>query len=158
MVNNPFWVASQSEWKKKVAKWIEVSNADSVMQLAIFSDALPVAGNKLLLEPILNSMHDALTGRMLTLSDFVRPALQFSVPLTLFGNVKARKDGLDIKQGGIFSIVHGIRALALEHDLRQRNTFERIEALHELGCLEEDTADNLSESLKLFFRTCQNRN
>ncbi|GEM80749.1 DUF294 nucleotidyltransferase-like domain-containing protein [Vibrio superstes] len=152
MVNNPLWVSSQSEWKKKVAKWIEVSNADSVMQLAIFSDALPVAGNKRLVEPVLNSLHDALTGRMLTLSDFVRPALQFSVPLTLFGNVKARKEGLDIKQGGIFSIVHGIRALALEHDLRQRNTFERIEALHQLGCLEDDTADNLSESLKLFFK------
>ncbi|OBT16442.1 cyclic nucleotide-binding protein [Vibrio sp. UCD-FRSSP16_10] len=152
MVNNPLWVASQSQWQKKVTQWIEVSNADSVMQLAIFSDALPVAGNKQLLEPIFDSLHSTLAGRMLTLSDFVRPALQFSVPLTLFGNVKSKKEGLDIKQGGIFSIVHGIRALALEHDIRQRNTFDRIEALHKLGCLEDDTADNLTESLKLFFK------
>ncbi|CAM2982695.1 DUF294 nucleotidyltransferase-like domain-containing protein [Vibrio rarus] len=152
MVNNPAWVATQSDWQKKVAQWIAVSSAESVMHLAIFSDALPVAGNKRLLEPISNTLHSTLAGRMLTLSDFVRPALQFSVPLTLFGNVKAHKEGLDIKQGGIFSIVHGIRALALEHNIVQRNTFDRISGLHRLGCLEEDTADNLTESLKLFFK------
>ncbi|GAD80917.1 DUF294 nucleotidyltransferase-like domain-containing protein [Vibrio ezurae] len=150
MVNNPLWVATQSQWQHKVTQWIAMSNAGSVMQLAIFSDALPVAGNKQLVDPVLDALHTSLKGRMLTLSDFVKPALQFSVPLTLFGKVKARKDGLDIKQGGIFSIVHGIRALALEHDIRQRNTFDRIQALHQLGCLESDTADNLSEALKLF--------
>ncbi|MCV5801876.1 putative nucleotidyltransferase substrate binding domain-containing protein, partial [Vibrio sp. 2025] len=90
--------------------------------------------------------------RMLVLSDFTRPALQFSVPLTLFGNVKSAKDGLDIKRGGIFPIVHGIRTLSLEYAIEEKNTFERIEALRKKRILEPETADNLNEALKLFFK------
>jgi CBS domain-containing protein len=88
----------------------------------------------------------------LILTEFTRPALSFSVPLTLFGNVKADKSGLDIKQGGIFPIVHGIRALTLEYALSENNTFDRIEALVKRKVLEQTTADNLSEALKLFFK------
>lgn len=152
MVNNPQWVANQSDWREKISYWVEHSSAETVMQLAIFSDATAIAGNKPLLLPVMDHLHDSLTGRMLTLSDFVRPALQFGVPLTLFGHVKAQKEGLDIKQGGIFAIVHGIRTLALEHGIKDKNTFARIEALNALGCLEDETADNLIESLKLFFK------
>ncbi|MCV5854478.1 hypothetical protein OFN53_28065, partial [Escherichia coli] len=90
--------------------------------------------------------------RMLVLSDFTRPALQFSVPLTLFGNVKSAKDGLDIKRGGIFPIVHGIRTLSLEYAIEEKNTFERIEALRKKRNLDPETADNLTEALKLFFK------
>lgn len=86
----------------------------------------------------------------LILTEFTRPALSFSVPLTLFGNVKADKSGLDIKQGGIFPIVHGIRALTLEYALSENNTFDRIDALVKRKVLEQTTADNLSEALKLF--------
>jgi CBS domain-containing protein len=152
MVNNPQWVANQSQWCEKINDWIGHSSADTVMKLAIFSDATAIAGNKSLLNPVMDHLQSSLAGRMLTLSGFVRPALQFSVPLTLFGQVKARKEGLDIKQGGIFAIVHGIRTLALEHGITEKNTFARIEALNALGCLEDDTADNLIESLKLFFK------
>ncbi|NMU24200.1 cyclic nucleotide-binding protein, partial [Vibrio parahaemolyticus] len=88
-----------------------------------------VAGNCELLAPIAAHLRDTMKDRMLILSDFTRPALQFSVPLTLFGNVKSAKDGLDIKRGGIFPIVHGIRTLSLEYAIEEKNTFERIEAL-----------------------------
>ncbi len=89
---------------------------------------------------------------MLILSDFARPALQFSVPLTLFGNVKSDKDGLDIKRGGIFPIVHGVRTVSLEYAIEEKNTFARIEALRNKRILEPETADNLNEALKLFFK------
>jgi CBS domain-containing protein len=72
--------------------------------------------------------------------------------LTLFGNVKRDKQGVDLKSGGIFPIVHGIRTLTLEYGLTEKNTFERIEALRLKKILEPETADNLSEALKLFFK------
>ena len=83
---------------------------------------------------------------------FYSPSLAVFTPLTLFGNVKKSKDGLDIKRGGIFPIVHGIRALSLEYALIEKNTFDRIEALQKKRILEPDTADNLTEALKLFFK------
>lgn len=152
MVNNPQWVKHQSEWKKTLKQWSRATNAEQVMKLAIIADAHAVAGNEELLKPVSEHLHKIMFNNMLTLQDFSRPALQFSLPLTLFGNVKSDKQGLDLKSGGIFPIVHGIRTLALEYGIEDKNTFERIEALRHKKILEPETADNLNEALKLFFK------
>ncbi|GAK86684.1 predicted signal-transduction protein [Vibrio ponticus] len=152
MVNNPEWVKSQSEWKLTLKQWSKATNAEQVMKLAIMADAHAVAGNEDLLQPVSDHLHKIMFNNMLTLQDFSRPALQFSLPLTLFGNVKNDKQGLDLKSGGIFPIVHGIRTLALEYGVIEKNTFERIETLRCKKILEPETADNLNEALKLFFK------
>tara|TARA_Y100001956_G_scaffold47475_1_gene46211 strand:+ start:5765 stop:7591 length:1827 start_codon:yes stop_codon:yes gene_type:complete len=152
MVNNPKWVKSQSDWKKELSKWSKPTSAEQVMDLAIFTDAHAVAGNKELLSPVRHHLRELMLNNMLALQDFCRPALQFSLPLTLFGNVKKDKQGVDLKSGGIFPIVHGVRTLALEYGIEESNTFDRIEALRTKRILEPDTADNLNEALKLFFK------
>ncbi|MBF4375106.1 DUF294 nucleotidyltransferase-like domain-containing protein [Vibrio anguillarum] len=152
MVNNPKWVKSQTEWKTTLSQWVKAAKPEQVMDIAIMADAHAVAGNKHLLAPIKQHLSHLMADQELILMEFTRPALSFSVPLTLFGTVKHSKSGLDIKQGGIFPIVHGIRALSLEHQVQQNNTFERIEALVEQRVLEKETADNLSEALKQFFK------
>lgn len=152
MVNNPKWVKSQTDWKKTITHWAKATSSEQVMDLAIFTDAHAVAGNKELLEPVRQHLYSHMLNNMLALQDFCRPALQFSLPLTLFGNVKQDKQGVDLKSGGIFPIVHGIRTLALEYGVDENNTFERIELLRKKRILEPDTADNLSEALKLFFK------
>lgn len=152
MVNNPKWVKSQHEWMSTISGWVQAAAPDQVMDLAIVADAHAVAGNRDLLTPISQHLHQLMTNKMLVLQEFTRPALQFSIPLTLFGNVKKDKEGLDLKRGGIFPIVHGIRALALEYAVSEKNTFDRIEVLRQKRILEPDTADNLSEALKLFFK------
>ncbi|WP_162045409.1 DUF294 nucleotidyltransferase-like domain-containing protein [Vibrio taketomensis] len=152
MVNNPEWVKSQSEWKKTIQSWSKASSAEQVMKLAVMTDAHAVAGNVELIKPVSEYLHKIMFNNMLTLQDFSRPALQFSLPLTLFGNVKNDKQGLDLKSGGIFPIVHGIRTLALEYGIEENNTFERIDVLRNKKILEPETADNLNEALKLFFK------
>ncbi|MGL6261256.1 DUF294 nucleotidyltransferase-like domain-containing protein [Vibrio sp. WXL210] len=152
MVNNPEWVKTESQWKQTITNWVERATPDKVMDLAIIADAHAVAGNTDLLSPLAQHLQQLMLNKMLVLQTFVRPALQFSLPLTLFGNVKQAKEGLDIKQGGIFPIVHGIRALALEYGVVEKNTFARIDALRELNTLEPETADNLSEAFKLFIK------
>ncbi|CAK4070613.1 DUF294 nucleotidyltransferase-like domain-containing protein [Vibrio sp. 16] len=152
MVNNPKWVKSQTDWKKVLTKWSKPTSSEQVMDLAIFTDAHAVAGNKELLTPVRHHLRELMLNNMLALQDFCRPALQFSLPLTLFGNVKKDKQGVDLKSGGIFPIVHGVRTLALEYGIEESNTFDRIEALRHKRILEHDTADNLNEALKLFFK------
>jgi CBS domain-containing protein len=152
MVNNPQWVKSQSEWKQTLSLWASKADAQHTMNLAIFSDAHAVAGNKDLLIPVKQYLGELMAGKELLLAEFTKPALSFSLPLTLFGNVKSSKTGLDIKQGGIFPIVHGVRALSLDYQISVTNTFERLEALTKRHVLEKETADNLSEALKHFFK------
>ncbi|MFV0574746.1 MAG: DUF294 nucleotidyltransferase-like domain-containing protein [Vibrio sp.] len=152
MVNNPQWVKSQRDWKKAITAWANECRVESVMKLAILSDAHAIAGNKKLLEPLKHTLSEAMQNNEIALMEFARPALGFSVPLTIFGQVKQSKQGIDIKQGGIFPIVHGIRTLAIEHQILASNTFERIELLQKNNVLEKLTADNLSEALKLFIK------
>jgi CBS domain-containing protein len=152
MVNNPKWVKSQSQWKKMLSSWVNAAKPEQVMDIAIMADAHAIAGNKSLLAPIQSHLSHLMADQELILTEFTRPALNFSVPLTLFGNVKNSKTGLDIKQGGIFPIVHGIRALSLEHMIEVNNTFDRISELVKRRVLEKQTGDNLSEALKQFFK------
>lgn len=152
MVNNPKWVRTQSEWKSTISSWVDSALPDTLMDIAILSDAHAVAGNRNLLVGLKQHLHKLMNNQELLLAEFTKPALNFSVPLTLFGKVKYSKEGVDIKQGGIFPIVHGVRALCLEHAITSNNTFDRIQALREHNVFEQETADNLSEALKLFFK------
>lgn len=152
MVNNSAWVKGQTEWKQEVSHLCQHVTSEGMMKLAILADAHAIAGDKSLLVPVKQHLHHQLNNQELVLTSFTRPALQFNVPLTLFGTLKSSKQGLDIKQGGIFPIVHGVRALALEHGIEQTNTFERLDQLSTQRVLEQSTTENLSEALKLFIK------
>ncbi|MGF1726600.1 DUF294 nucleotidyltransferase-like domain-containing protein [Photobacterium nomapromontoriensis] len=152
MVNNPKWVKPQSAWRHALTDITTTGNEQAMMDLAILTDSHAIAGNLTLFTPLKQQLHRQMTDNALLLATFTRPALHFSVPLSLFGNLKAGKDGLDIKQGGIFPVVHGCRALALEANIQDTNTFTRIEQLAARKVLEPTTASNLSEALKLFIK------
>ena len=153
MVSNPKWVKYQREWLHTISEHARAGDETAMMELAILADSHAVAGNRSLLSPLQAHLHQLLAEQELLLATFTRPALKFSVPLTLFGKLKAGKEGLDIKRGGIFPVVHGIRALALEHGIGDNNTFLRIQQLASRKVLEPSTASNLGEALKLFFKT-----
>lgn len=86
------------------------------------------------------------------LVDIAAAALQFDTPLTFLGQLKTQDARLDLKRGGIFPIVHGIRTLALREGLETRGTLARIEALKRHKVLEARLADDLSESFELFLQ------
>ncbi len=83
-------------------------------------------------------------------STFVQAVLQFNVPLTLFGALKG--DTIDVKKGGIFPIVHGVRTLALENGITQMNTYRRIDRLVELRKLDARLGRDLADALSVFVR------
>ncbi|MBF9001254.1 DUF294 nucleotidyltransferase-like domain-containing protein [Vibrio nitrifigilis] len=152
MVNNPEWIHSQNGWKEQIMSWCSQRSAHDLMHLAILADAHVVAGNHELITPLKTTIKQCTQQQDALLADMVKPALAFASPLTFFGQVKQGKKGLDIKQGGIFPIVHGVRTLSLEHGVEVTNTFERIETLQAQHILEKNTADNLSEALKFFIK------
>ncbi|USD60629.1 cyclic nucleotide-binding/CBS domain-containing protein [Vibrio sp. SCSIO 43140] len=152
MVSNPHWVRTTTEWQQHIEKLVASANSESVMEIAILADARAVAGNLELLAPVKQHLQQQMEGQELILTEFTRPALNFAVPLTLFGNVKSSKQGVDLKQGGIFPIVHGVRALSMEYAIDATNTFDRIDQLVTKRVLEQETAENLAEALKHFFK------
>lgn len=162
MVSNPFWVKTQDEFEETIFDWINNPSEENHMNLAIFYDAFAVAGDKYLLVNLKKYLFTKATDSSVFHSFFAKPVLNFETPLGMFANFivdkKEHKDELDIKKGGIFPIVHGIRALSLENKIRKTNTIHRIKELEELGVLEREFAMEIIESfnflltLRLKFR------
>ncbi|GAB2714248.1 DUF294 nucleotidyltransferase-like domain-containing protein [Halomonas garicola] len=150
MVSNPEWRGSVSEWQARIARWVAARDGDSLMKLAIMLDAHAVAGNATLLERVRETLFAHCADDELLLSYFARAALRFSTPLTLFGSLKKPQHGIDIKKGGIFPIVHGVRTMALERRIKATSTFARLDALVADGRLKRRFADDVGEALSLF--------
>lgn len=151
MVSNPEWVNSLGDWTQKMSDWSSSWKEQDQMNLAIAVDAKPVAGNPALFKAARNWFFKHLKNNDVFFSHFAKVALEFDTPLTFFGNLK-EKGQLDVKKGGIFPIVHGVRTMALEHKILETNTFKRLEALTELGVMEEKHAKGLAEALGLFIQ------
>ncbi|PIE24580.1 MAG: cyclic nucleotide-binding protein [Neptuniibacter caesariensis] len=149
MVSNQAWVKSLGDWTQMLSDWAERCDGDSQMNLAIAVDAKPVAGNPAIFKASRNWFMRHLRNNDVFFSHFAKASLEFDTPLTFFGNLKD-KGQLDIKKGGIFPIVHGIRTLALEFRVKATNTFERIEALVEMKQLKEKHGKEITEALSLF--------
>jgi len=149
MVSNPAWVRSLGDWTKMLQDWADKCDGDAQMNLAIALDAKPVAGNPAIFKASRNWFMRHLRNNDVFFSHFAKASLEFDTPLTFFGNLKDKGE-LDIKKGGIFPIVHGIRSIALEYRVKPTNTFERIEALVELGQIKEKHGKDITEALSLF--------
>ena len=106
----------------------------------------PVAGNPALFAP-LEAQLLALGGDDRLMRAMASAVLQFDTPLSFFGQLRQGEHGLDIKRGGIFPIVHGLRCLALRHGIAVRNSFDRCDALVGSGVMEAVLGRDVSQTL-----------
>ncbi len=150
MISNPQWAMSESQWDAKLKNWVHNLNEDALMNLAIVLDAQRVSGDAKLLDRMGRVLVEEMTATDIFISHFSQPVMRFAVPLTLFGRVKKEEQGVDIKKGAIFPLVHGIRALSLKYGVRQSNTFKRIQGLVRCGGMQERLGRNLESALILF--------
>ncbi|RQW24623.1 cyclic nucleotide-binding/CBS domain-containing protein [Rhodobacteraceae bacterium CH30] len=151
MLSNPAWRLNQSEMQARIQQWTFQPDSTSLMNLAIFVDAEAVAGDAGLLREAHEVLQQAIADDAAFYARFARAIEQFDTPLGLFAQLLTREaDGeavLDLKKGGIFPIVHGTRALALEAGIHETNTLERLAALTSKGLLEQELSHDLAEAL-----------
>ena len=151
MVSNPVWSKTLAEYRDDFRRWLALGDEAGVMNIAIFFDAKAMAGDPELLTAAKQDLIAAMRGERVHLARFARAIDAFPTPIGLFNNLvtsKAEGDALDLKKGGIFPIVHGVRALALEQGMTETNTAARIARLAELGTFEPQFARELTEALR----------
>ncbi len=150
MVSNPYWRRSVTGYKKLISEWIATLNEETLMGLSIFLDAHCVAGDVTLLEECQSYLLESFEGRNDVMAHLAKATLAFETPLSMFSGFVLGRSGheseLDIKKGGIFAIVHGIRVLALEHKIGVTNTTERIKELNNSGIFDKRFASELIEA------------
>jgi len=151
MVSRPHWRLSATQWRARLDEWRSQYDPQAAMDLSITLDARPVAGNAALFAPLEAQML-ALGGDERLLHSMASAVLQFESPLSFFGQLRQDERGLDIKRGGIFPVVHGLRCLALKHGIAQRSSFARCEALADCGGLDAPLARDLAQALAVLQR------
>jgi len=138
------------QWEAYVQKLVASTSPQSQLDTAILIDAHPVAGDLSLFDPLRTAL-SKLGQNQIWLHHFVRPAIEFHTPLTMrtpFG----KDPKIDIKRGGIFPLVHGLRVLAVEHGLECTNSFERAAELGGEGVLSAPLTADLQQALAVMLR------
>lgn len=150
MISNPEWVMTELKFKEKISEWIEIKDSDAFMQFAIVYDAIAVAGNSKLLESVKLYIYKKVETSSAFFTHFAKASVSFETPLGLFTNFIVEARGLDIKKGGLFSIVHGVRSLSLEHNIIETNTIIRLKKLNDKGVIDRTLTSDLIESFNFF--------
>ena len=154
MLSNPEWCLTVKALHAKIHNWLHEGSGLSLMQLAIFLDAEAICGDASLLNSCIDYLHQRLHDDTQFFSRFALAIEQFDTPLGLFSHLQTKSHAgkliLDLKKGGIFPLVHGLRALALEFGLRANSSQTRLQALKQMGKLEQSMAADIQEALAFF--------
>lgn len=149
MVSNEYWRRDVASYKELIEKWTYDMSDESVQNLSIFLDAKCVAGDCELLSELTEYLHSRFHARDDVLAHIAKAVLNFETPLSLFSGFvleKEHNNRLDLKKGGIFALVHGVRTLSLQYEIKVTNTTERIKELNNLGVIDKTFATELIES------------
>ncbi|MBF0429162.1 MAG: CBS domain-containing protein [Magnetococcales bacterium] len=150
MMCNDQWGGGVTSCQQRILSWIRDPEPNHLLQLAICFDARSVVGNASLFHRVRGFFMDQLPSNPTFYAHFAMPTLNFDTPLGMFKRFivgKGSKKGkIDLKKGGIFPIVHGMRSLALEHRLRDPNTVRRIRGLMRKGVIERSFGEDLIET------------
>ncbi len=146
MVSNEYWRKDISSYKSEINRWLEAPSGDDYMHLAIFFDSISVAGNNDLLEELKEMIFERIKDRSVFMANFAKASLLFETPIGMFTNLISKDNLLDVKKGGIFPIVQGIRSLALENGIHETNTNSRMRELKKQKIIEASFCDALEEA------------
>ena len=151
MVRNPVWSRPLDDYLAAFRRWIALPGQAAHMNVAIIYDAQAIAGNAALLDRAKAALIELVQGEQAFLAHFARAVDAFDTPIGLFNNLitsEGTGDALDLKKGGIFPIVHGVRSLSIEQGVLETSTDRRIGRLSELSVLRSDFARDLSQAFR----------
>ncbi len=151
MVSNPAWAKPLAGFKDDLRSWMLSPDEQALMNVAILVDAAPVVGDPALLAGLKTQLFELSRGEAAFCARFARAIETFETPSlggirSLLGGRMLGREPLDLKKSAIFPIVHGVRALALEHQIPETNTAERIRRLEDLGLFDNAFAVDLIEA------------
>lgn len=149
MLTNPLWRQPLAAFRETIHHWCYGSDPEGPMHLAIFLDAVAVAGDKTLLAEARDHLDRVLSASDVFLARFAAAVDQFGESGHWWSRLGQRRGDapLDLKKHGTFPIVHGLRALALRHRVRAVSTAERVRELAARGVLDADLARDLVDAL-----------
>ncbi|TDH64414.1 cyclic nucleotide-binding domain-containing protein [Dankookia rubra] len=155
MVRNPLWSQPLDGLLRQLRLWIMDRTPEAAMNLAIFFDAVAVTGRTSLLAEAKHALAEMMRGERALIARFANLVESFETPglgafSALMEKVGVAADAIDIKKAGIFPIVHGMRAMAMDRGIMATSTAGRIEALVAAGAFSAAFGQELLSALRVF--------
>lgn len=151
------WRQPGQRWAQYFRQWVDEPQPMALMLTSVFFDLRAIHGRIELLETLRQDVLRRTTGNSLFLSHMVGNALKQRPPLGLFGQISLVRGGdhpgsVDLKHGGIVTIVDLARIYALAGGLAVVNTHERLEQAGRTGEVSEQGARDLRDALEFLGR------
>lgn len=157
MMTNPIWRQPLGRFKTQISSWFNMRDPIHSVWLSALLDAAYVCGDERLLDSLRTHLQVAHNqADPMFVRNFASAALQFGDVsqwwkkfAPLIG--KPASQDIDLKKAGLFPLVHGIRAIALEQDiLTVTSSKARLDALVQKGVMTKLRAETLNEALEFF--------
>lgn len=151
MASNPQWRHSLSEWKQLLEKWISVPTGEHMVNFGMFQDFRTIHGNASLEQELHEFIYKTTQDQMIFFPYVAKNIVRFPAPLGMFGRIKVERKGanrgkVDLKKSGIFALTEGASLLALEHNVDEGTTWDKLEKLGQMGVLSAKNSETLCES------------
>ncbi len=144
MGSNAEWRGTLDDWRQRVDGWLRRASRDDLLNIDIFFDLMPVAGDaqlghQLHAEAVAAASHTpTFLGLLAEWVSTLRP------PLGMFGALRTQEGRVDLKRFGLMPIVSIARTLALRVGSTARATPDRLREAAASGRLVESDATTLA--------------
>lgn len=153
MASNPRWRKTVTEWKIEFEHWIKEPVLRGVQNALIFFDMRPVAGDFSLFEELARHNQELLKNAGFFKSLLAYVSIMHKPPLGFFRRFVVErggehKDELDLKFFAAWPIVSAARLFALDAEIEQTNTIDRLNALESAGYEDRNLLRDLREAFE----------
>ncbi len=153
MATNPMWRMTRSDWEECFADWIDDPNPKALLNASIFFDLDGVYGRLKWAEQLNGFIVRRARKNNRFLACLARNAMNRTPPLGFFKDFVMEKDGqhknsINLKRRGTAPLADLIRVHALAVGSRSKNSFERLDDIHEAGILPKGKARDLRDALE----------
>ena len=153
MATNPTWRQPLSQWQRTFATWIGTPVPEAILHASIFFDLRPVAGDADLAAELTEFVLDRTPDATQFLGHLAATATRNHPPIGFFRGFVLEKEGehkdrLDIKRGGIGSVVELARVQALSLGSPALNTQARLAAAEAGGLASAERSADLRDAFE----------
>ena len=128
MASKPAWRGTQDAWRSRVDSWFSRAAPEDLLNVDIFFDMVPVAGDSSCAQDLRREAIAAASGSTPFIALLAESVSRLAPSLGLFGRLPVDNGRIDLKRHGLLPVVSMARVLALKVGSAARSTPERIEA------------------------------
>ena len=146
VAGNAPWRGSSEAWRARLEGWLRRSRPEDLLNVDIFFDMAPVAGEPALGRALHRDAVHAAARHPAFLALLAESVVSFGPRFGLFGQLHSVDGRIDLKRDGLLPLVSLARALSLRAGSTARATPDRLQAAAAAGRIGTDEAEDLVET------------